>query len=1090
MIAQNTIDAVRDLDVVAVVEKYITLKKSGSSYKALSPFTTEKTPSFYVVPAKQIFKCFSSGKGGDAISFVRSHLNLDYPGTIKELASQFGIPIEYEEETPEKKEEREKEQSQKAAISEALNYALAWFQFNEVPKSFSKFRSFPAKSLIPFSVGYAPPGKNNFTTEAKKAGLNMAVLQAAGLVRNSKGIYYDTYQDRMIFPVFDVNNNVLSFTGRLAHEVPENAEFKPPKYINSPDSVWQKGDHLYGLNWAHKAINKMGFAYLVEGQTDVIRTHKHGLTNTVGSGGTSLTGNQCKLLHRFTDQVTIIPDNDLEKDDNPGIKAMHRNARILLNSGFAVKVLIPGTLKSRKNTDPDDWLRRLHGEEEVKKWLHSSEDYIKDYLYLECITIGDRSAKDLANQIQRMADTVESVSEFTLRTIYYDQIGAIWTPFKKKYKLKPAPKSVSLPELEILDKDELDKFFHYGFWEKGNAYYSMAQNSKEQRFTNFKIKILYFVLSDNEPQYLCIFTNVFDKRRIKAIHTDDFTSVAPFKKAIGRLGNFIFEGSDHLLNKIKLKLFNGVKEVTIPQFMGYNKTGDFFTWANGLFDGSFNKADKYGIVQLSSGIKTIEQFRKIKPESHILFNNEKFILGNPEDFIKEQREDAISQYINAGAVQQVNYYYLPFAATIKLTKDEDDIFEFEGRFRYFEKASTNFTTWAKLMVDVYGDNGKVAILYYLMALFRDIIFRENNSYVPILGLFGPRQSGKSTLARSLAWMFGEPLEDGINLESGSTTTGIRRVLSSCQNAIVFLNEYKNSLPSATIGMIKGIADGSGKLTGRNTSGNETKNYKPRSCVMLGGQDLPTQDPALFSRNIICDFDGKKRHYNAFRQLTDIEKGEQTTSVTCELLRYRSYIKEFYAKMEPAITSQLRETFEKAGMGKDAISDRMVLNFSSIITPFAILIDEAVKPVINFPFTMDTIFELFTKKARFQVEIQSSSDDVEQYLSVVTSLIGRDIFEGTHYKITKQFSEPAKLSLRVGNIHTLYRQAASRANMVIYDISSIKTYLRKHSSFVEENTGSVHFQNLPNKTSAFIFNYDHLLKVGIEFRTEMNLDETI
>ncbi len=1094
MIHQNTINQVRELDIVDVIGKHVTLKKQGKDYKGLSPFTNEKTPSFSVNPVKQMFKCFSSGHGGDGISFIEQKFNLSFYEALKHIAQDHAITIEYENESPALKKEREAEQLSRKAVNEVLNYALSWFAYNDLPKSFTKFRSFPEATTSKYKIGYAPGGKRNFYDVAIKAGYSKESLIKAGLVRQTDSGIYDVYQDRIIFPIFDFRGNVIAFTGRTASETPPEAKYQPPKYLNSPDSIWQKGKHLYGLNWSIKEDASPKQIYLVEGQTDLIRMQKHGFTATVCLGGTALTTEQCKLIKRYTDIIVYVPDNDIgkylesikkgETPKNPGIEAMHRNATILLENGITVKVLIPGTDKSRTDVDPDSWLRKLHTPEDVANWAKNTEDYITAYLHRECMAIGAASPKDQADQIARMGKTIETIKEYTLRSIYYDEIGTIWSSFKKKFKLKAPEKTVKLPELEKLEKNEQTDYFDFGFWEKNNAYYSVGSNGKETRFTTFKMDVLYFVYSENDPVYICLFTHMFGKKRIRAISTDDLTGIGPFKKVLGKMGPFVFEGTDHHLNKLKIKYLYGVKEASSPQYMGYNVSGGFYTWSNGLYNGSFNKADKYGIVQLTKKIASIEQFRKLSPESHILLKDKMFVLYTAEDFIKEQTESVINKYIEAGAAKQLGYYYLPYADKLKKPIDGEDYYEFQRRFKHFETGIT-FNLWAKLMVEVYGDNGKVGILFYIMSLFRDVIFKANNSWVPILGLFGTRQSGKSTMARSLCYMFGIPLEDGINLESGSTTTGIGRVLASSQNAIIWLNEYKNSLPSYKLGLIKGIADGSGKLTGVKTSGTETKNYKPLSTAVLCGQDLPTQDPALFSRNVICEFDGKKRNYESFKQLTDIEKTNQTTTVTCELLKYRKQIKANYALMEPEVTKSLRENLENDGISKDQIDDRMLLNYSSLLTPFHILIDTSTNTGLEFPFTMKEMMELFIEKARFQSEIQSTSDDVEQYLSVVASLVNKEIFEGTHYKIEVQLNGPTLLYIRMQQIHPLYRAAANRSSMNAYDASTIKQYLKKHAVYVEHKK-SVRFTQLKNPTSAVILDYDRLREMEIDFYTQTEL----
>ncbi len=244
--------------------------------------------------------------------------------------------------------------------------------------------------------------------------------------------------------------------------------------------------------------------------------------------------------------------------------------------------------------------------------------------------------------------------------------------------------------------------------------------------------------------------------------TDDFVSVGTFRRVVGRFG-FVFEGNDNHLNKIKLMLFHGVKIAQEPKYMGYNSSGNFYTWANGLYhNGKFHKADKYGIVQLEHPIKTMDEFNAVPAESQIMFAGDLHIVENPERFIEKNGEDLVHQYIAQGKASLLSFYFLPFSTTLKITHSEDDgddDFEFERRFKYTppkkDAEPLKFTHWASLMQRVYAANGRIAIAYYCMSLFRDIVYKANKSYIPILGLFGPRGTGKSTCARSLNKMFGE-----------------------------------------------------------------------------------------------------------------------------------------------------------------------------------------------------------------------------------------------------------------------------------------------------------------------------------------------
>lgn len=760
--------------------------------------------------------------------------------------------------------------------------------------------------------------------------------------------------------------------------------------------------------------------------------------------------------------------------------------------------------------DPDSWLRKLHTPDDIKAWMQTERDFISDYMVVKCMAAVD-GPKAMADQVKRMGELLELIPDDLVRSCYYDDVGKGWGAFKKNYKLRKRESEATLPKLEKLQKENKAAFFDFGFWEEDGAYHTLDRG-KAIRICNFTINILYFVRSENQPKYVCIFRNIFGLTRVSSVTTDDFVGVGTFRKVVGRLG-FVFEGNDTHLNKIKLKLFHGVKIAEEPKYMGYNQSGDFYTWANGLsYKGEFYPTDKYGMVMLKHNIKNIEAFMALPAESQVMFAEDLHVLENPERFIEKNGEDIVLQYINQGKASQLSWYFLPFSSKLKVSDHDDDDYEFERRFKHVppkkDESALEFKEWASLMQRVYASNGRVAIAYYCMSLFRDIVFKANKNYVPLLGFFGPRQSGKSTCARSLNKMFGEGLEDGVNLESGSTATGVRRYLSSMQNAILWLNEYKNSLPDSTRGMIKGIADGSGKLTGRNTGGNETKNYRPRSVPVMCGQDLPTKDPALLSRVIPCEFDGQRHDYKAYKSLTQLEKENRTTQVTCELLKHRDRVKKSYEILEPLMSRRVRQYAEKA-MGK-TLDDRTLLNISSVLTTFLIVaapqidvdgdINEQFEALCSAPqstYAVDFGYSLLQlendlmDRVKTQIDIQNTSDDVEQYFNVLQSLIeGARVREGSHYKITKGNDGVKRLYLRVAPIHIEYMSAAQRAGMAAMDQGTLRSYLVKHSSYMEYKKDGVQFKDVPNRTSAHVFDYDKLLAQGIEFRVSTEFESML
>lgn len=339
MISAESIEQIRAIALEDAVRAYhIELKKSGTGFRACSPWSEEKTPSFYVSPKKNIFKDFSTGKGGTGpISFVMLKENCDYVEACKILANQHGITLQFDGKSdPEPAADR-------IAVKDALGWALAHFAAADIPEDFKARRALPESICEAFQLGYAPPGWDNLLKSAKKAGIGPDILVKAGLIkkRENKSGYYDTFRDRVIIPIVNHNGGIIGFSGRDAETVKKKDKEEAAKYCHTEGM--EKSKHLYGLFQALAGGKITEGAYLVEGTFDVQRFHVYAVTNAIGMLGSSLSDDQAKLLRRFTDKIILVPDNDLDKfPKNPGIESMKNNAATALRFGFAVKYLIPG----------------------------------------------------------------------------------------------------------------------------------------------------------------------------------------------------------------------------------------------------------------------------------------------------------------------------------------------------------------------------------------------------------------------------------------------------------------------------------------------------------------------------------------------------------------------------------------------------------------------------------------------------------------------------------------------------------------------------------------------------------------------------
>jgi DNA primase len=1086
LLSDSTIDQVRQLDIVTVVGKYVNLKSRGHKHEACCPFHNENTPSFHVNPGKQIFKCFGCGAAGDGIGFVMKHENLTFIEAVKELAGQHSIVVQVEQLTPEAQAKAEEEQRNREAVQIVLNYAAAYFAGTPLPERWTETRKLKQPTVAAWHLGYAEKRVDSFYKDALKQNYSTEVLVRAGLVREVKTEgqeprYYDLFQDRVIFPIYDVRGRVIAFTGRLVTEPAPDADYKPGKYVNSPDTTWVKGDHLYGIDKAADAIRKAKFTYLMEGNIDVLQFHQWGMANTVAPCGTALTEHQIKLLKRYTEYVVMVPDND-----PAGRKALHKNAQLLIAAGLRVDVLMP-----EEGLDPDDMLKRkVKSQEDLEAWQRKQRSYISGTLLDECEKDAALGGHDKAGAINRLGEVLELIQNDTLRQVYYGDVAERWPDFKRAYKLvKRGQDGLDKQNLERLGDNRAD-YFDFGFIEKDGCFYSYKGN-KEVRICNFTFDIQYFVLSSNEPKYVCHFTNMFGTSRTMPVTTDDFTSVATFKKCVARLGNFIFEGTDEHLNLLKIKLFHGVAEAVQPRTMLYNPSGDFTTFANGLlYKDRFFAADRYGIVKLERPVATMEELAELRSEAHVVVGDDVHVLGSPEKLAKKLGEGSkLEELVEAGDVVHQAHYFLPFASSLKLTEDDDDNFENERRFRLPTKtAAISFEDWSTLLAKAYGSNSMVMISFYLAAVFRDILYKANGNYFPLLHMYGLRGSGKSKAAEALISCFGQFSEEtAIRLAGGATATGIQRYMSTARNGLMMLDEYKNYLPMPTIELLKGIANGTGKLMGRATGGNETKSLRPLSSAVVCGQDLPTRDPALLSRSVVLEFSEEMKRQNdraAYEELRTIQESGATVHVTKQLLAYRDEMLN-YRRREPDVTRRIRQHCQDV-LGIADPEDRTVQNAATLQTTAEILSEAGLK----LPFELEELFGKLMERIQEVVQIQHTSDDVEQYFMVLSSMVGREILEGRHFKLLKEDDGVNKLFLRVRQVHPLYLQAAQRQGVEPLSAATIRSYLTKSRFFLEDRTKGVRFAEEANATSAMVFNYDRMRDDGVELATKENLDQML
>ena len=455
VISQNTIQQILSrIDIIDIVGSFIKLKKRGANYLGLCPFHNEKTPSFTVSPAKEIYKCFGCGRSGNSISFLMEAEKYSYVEALRWLANKYNVEIEETETSPEFKQQQQVAESLYIINSFArdfFNNAL----FNtaegqDIALSYLKERGFREDIIQKFQIGFNPEARDSFAKAAIDKQFNVELLQKAGLVQVRDERPQDNYRGRIIFPVHNQSGKVLGFGARII----KNND-RAPKYINTPENeIYVKSKILYGSYFARMAIDKADECLLVEGYTDVVSLHQAGIENVVASGGTSLTPDQLRLMKKYTNNLTIIYDGD-----NAGIKAAFRGLDLALEEGLNVQlVLIPD------KEDPDSYVNKLGASAFQQFVKDNKKDVILFQLEIALKDAGNDSNKKSAvvNQVAETISKINKAEDFTKQQDYIKQCSeilkieesgmhALVNKFIREKVSKQESKNLNAPEFPTTD---------------------------------------------------------------------------------------------------------------------------------------------------------------------------------------------------------------------------------------------------------------------------------------------------------------------------------------------------------------------------------------------------------------------------------------------------------------------------------------------------------------------------------------------------------------------------------------------------------------------------------------------------------------
>lgn len=865
-------DTILDLPIYDVISRYTTLKKAGVNFKANCPIHNEKTPSLVVFPRTNTFKCFGCGVGGDAIAFVMAHKHLDFIDACKTISDDHNLGIDFGSITPPDPEIRKHTDR----LKDLLQFAQQFFVhqlYNPISKKaldYTKSR-FTEDIIKKWSIGFAPNDWHAFQNAAQVAGFTNAEMIETGMLSQSKENTFDTFRNRLMFPITDERGKVIGFSGRdLTHldktpEEWEQTEKKPPKYINTKETIiYKKGQGFFGINTAITEIRKTKSAYLVEGNPDVIRMQEVGPVNTIAPLGTGLSPLHVEWLAKNCTTINLVGDGD-----TPGQAAVARNAEMLIKSaGLFVNVItLP---QSDKKEDPDSFF--------AKNDFIAYETQTKtDFILWYCAKHAAKAIRPDQKQ-QIIKNVSELIAKFSPSTqeLYIEQVSAIIKPkkawideLKQINKLNAPPVETENNKEYLPNHVDANDFEKYGFYEDNNQYY-FRTNKGIIRGANFTMKPLFHVQSVIDSKRLFEIKNEFGYSQVIELMQKDLVSLSAFRLRVESLGNFLWEASEIELNKLKRFIYEKTETCTEIKQLGWQKHG-FWAWGNGIFNGQFTNVNEFGIVR-----------------------------------------------------HHDTNYYIP--AYSKIYAREDSLFVAERKFIHLPGHISMFDLILK-MEGVFGTNAQVAYCFFLATCFRDII-ASRFGFFPILNLFGPKGAGKTEMAIAMLHFFGK-INKGPNINNTSKAALADHVAQHA-NALCHIDEYKNNIEFEKTEFLKGIWDGTGR-----TRMNMDKDKKKETTnvdigLMLTGQEMPTFDIALFSRLIFLTF--TQTEYNdeekaRFNELKDILNAG-VTHLTHQVLSYRQHVIDHFFESYDIACTAINDN-----LAGEVIEDRIFRNWAIVLAAF-------------------------------------------------------------------------------------------------------------------------------------------------------------
>lgn len=904
-IKPDFIDKIIDIAKIdEVISDFVDLQKSGSNYRARSPFNeADKTPSFMVSPVKQIFKCFSTGKGGNVFKFLMEKKNCSFSEAVEHLADKYGLVVEYESEeyAQKKNDEITKREKQRSVLQKV--YKLYTEAFSELPKEHSaRFeveikRQYYEDTITDWGIAFAP--ENHIYDRLKNSG-NISIAKELGLLSKKEDSNYEMYSSRVVYPIHDKHGQLIGLAGRdLSGSKKASKWINPP--VDSGNLLYNKSGVWYGLHKAINSIVKKKEVWIVEGYNDVISWHLLGFENTVAPCGTSITPSHINAINKIASKVILCMD-----PDEAGLKSMLKHIPLFIEKGMQTEIVV-------LPCDPDDFSRIQKASlEEYEPLIKLIDERKNGFAFLmDNMLIGsdmDRSAaaKELCKLISKVTD------------LAYREIYTGWLQKQSKLKLPTIKAWIKEAELNPEPNREADTYINielpkgvkksigelredilkYGmFIDSNQIFMSIGEISdKKIRFapiSNFMIEILQHMNDEKQAMKLLRIKNIHGDEKIFDTLSENLNAPQAFDNTVTSHGNFRFDGKREHLLKLRTYLFDKMGSGRKIDVLGWQPDGKFWAWNN-----------------------------KITDE-----NGDDIPMSEHGIFIKDNI-----------------HYYIPSANIVY--KNNKTKFESQKRFRKISNP-TSFDVFLMKVIEVHRDHAISAILFAIASIFQDIVVDKLDKF-PILFLYGPGSTGKDELAAIVQGFVGVP-QTAINLEGNVSTIKAQvREFAQFRNGISQLSEYKRGNPQLD-GMLKSLWDRRGYKRGNIDSHVGTESIPIESSAILTGNDFPNEEPLILrliwnemTKNQFTDEEMKR--FDELRDLTSLG----ISGYTDFLFKYRPEFEKRFEKEQRSWKGILTERFPEA-------KGRIIFNLSILASVYNMFKDK-----IIFPFSQEEMLNHFAK----------------------------------------------------------------------------------------------------------------------------------